>query len=170
MRKFLIFFIILLCQTIAVHSQVSVSQELVYKGGNFYQSGVKLNKEGLTNILTKPELDIYKLGESQRVTGYVCTPVGVLAIFGGGIIMNTGFKVKADPSAHVLGENAIMGPLAIGVGAVLVLGGIASTSVGIVYLCRAHNTMLRVAEYHNNPSKEITLSPSSNGIGLALNF
>lgn len=170
MHRLVFLFVALMLSAISLTAQVATNQNLEYSGGSFRRNGVKLDKQQLSTILTQSEMDMYKAGREEQIIGYVCTPVGALSIFGGGFLMADGFRVKADQSSGIVGQTAIWGPLEIGLGAVLVVGGAACTTFGIICLCKGHKTMLKLAQCHNNPSQTITLSPSRNGLGLALNF
>jgi len=171
MRKFLILTLVLVLAVPTLSAQVaSSSQKLTYQGGGFYVNGVRLEKENLMKFLSEPATEIYNQAHHERVVGYVCTPVGVLALFGGSVILQQGISASKNPDLQALGGSAILGPLGIGLGSVCIGAGVACVTTGIVYLCRAHKTMLKVADVQNNPGKAITLSPSNNGLGLALNF
>lgn len=170
MRRIIILSAVLIVSAISLVAQISSTPILEYRNGNFYQSGVKIEKKNLGNVLSKSEMKLYHIGKEQQIIGYVCIPAGALAIVGGGFSISNGIKIKESQSTRIIGENAIVGPLEIGLGGIIIAGGVSCIAVGTIYLCKAQKKMKKIVRKHNAAEQEITLSPSGNGFGLALNF
>lgn len=135
------------------------------QGKNLYLDGRPLVGDEIRSVLGDNLSKVYRKGKTQKLLGTIFLPTGCVALLGGVTIFVDYYSISSKTGMIFARIFTVpLGVLACGFG-----GGLAIT--GIVMLCAGNNNLNNVVIGYNTSNKyALTLSPSSSGIGLALNF
>jgi len=153
MKKVFAVLLVTLSLCISAKAQTISNTGLEYRGGAFYQDGVKIPKEMLSSALGEQTYeDIYKPANGLRIAGITCLSVGGAATaFGAGMFIYALVSDSPDPG-QAIGDVFLAIP-----GTIFGLSGAAVTITGGIL-------------YGIGNKKLKNIVPASNGVGIAFRF
>lgn len=163
MKQGIVVFLAFMLMTVAASAQVNPSAAesgLSYSKRTFYMDGKAIPGSQLSNVIGEDLFQTYRKAKGLRTAGIVCTATGGTLLTGGliGVIS----AATSDSTGDIFVGGFFGTPCA--------LLGCAVAIPGVVMWCVGSSRIKRIPVTFNSKNRTAYLTPSSSGMGLALNF